>query len=164
MHIYMHTSIIQTYIHVYTHTSYIRTYIRTYIHVCLHTYIHSHIIHSFIHSVEPKVCQNDSRMLSRKYKNIEIMHRIQKYCSTKCYKHLIYSIINHLYTQRVKNGKKVFLFFRSNFIASALGKIIFLSLSLCFVAFRDVTTSLKHTAFVTAQEPGFPSQHCAMLG
>jgi len=49
-------------------------------------------------------------MLSHKYKSIEIMQRIQKYCSTKCYKHSIYSIINHLYTQHIKNGKKFFSF------------------------------------------------------
>lgn len=64
--------------------------------------------------------------------------------------------------------RRFFFSFRSNFIAIALGNVISLtlppSLSLCFVAFRDVTTSLKHTNFVTAQQPRFPSQHRAVLG
>ena len=86
----------------------------------MYAYIHTFIHTPFVHPVETNVCQNDSRMLRHKHRNIKIMHRIQNYCSTKCCKHLIYSTINHLYTQRIKNGKTVFLFFRKQFYRQCL--------------------------------------------
>ena len=126
LHSYIHNTYILIYIHTYIYTCTHTLYIRTYIRACIHTFIHT----PFVHSVEPEVCQNDSRMLSRKYRSIKITQRIQKYYSTKCYKHFIYSIINHLYTQHIKNGKKVFLFFQKQFYGQCFTQHHHLSLSL----------------------------------
>ena len=67
-----------------------------------------------------------------------------KYYSTKCYKHLIYSIINHLYTQHVKNGMQFFMFFQKQFYRQCLRQHHHHHLSLS-------------TTDITAQQPCLPS-------